>query len=395
MPTYAVGGITTLAQKFISKSVASQGYAKSAVLYLLEGLSSRSNGDPLMIGRPNEGAVLSGFPVDNVETLTLPNQNQYVQRIQGFKTSNTSVIAARGNMNQVASPTTLSQGQATQFGAQFNFMWKLQTPLEIWEFDTDMAMQSASAEGMGVAAAQLINEATSVGTEEHLDQLAARLIYGSPTNQFSNPNDDFQGLILAGTANNTYGQTDRSQLATNDPWQPVTVTTAFPKDIYTIIQNANVTQKMNVFGGGINVVLCGGDNYLIFKNQILARTKDAGMVGGGAGLPAMAKMGVTREVLRADNVYVMHEPFLDTCYATTPGTTTPLYTAQPNTVIVANLKLFRFVIKPKYNMRVRPFVDISDKSIGAPAAMTSFIETCALLACQRPSVAIGLYTNLV
>ena len=76
------------------------------------------------------------------------------------------------------------------------------------------------------------------------------------------------------------------------------------------------------------------------------------------------------------------------------GTSTPLYTAQPGYVIGLNLKLWKLLFKPKYNMKVTPWEDISNKSVGAPKANIAFIETCAILACDRPRVGVGLLTNL-
>lgn len=394
MPTYAVGGLTTLSQARLTSTIASQGYAKSALLYMLAG-ANKSAASPLEIGRPNEGAILSGADIGSAEKLSLRNMTSYDPRIQGFKTSNTVVSGARSNMPAVANPTTASQGQAVQYAAKFNWMAYMQTPLELWKIDTDMALSSGGGdEGRGLAVGKLVEDATRVGTEEHLDQIASRMLYGTPTNQAVLPNDDLQGVILAGTANNTYGNVDRSALSADDPWQGVSISTAKPLDIYQLNLDANVTQKMGVFGGGINCWLCGGDYYKVFKQQVLARSKDAGIVGGGAGLPTMAKYGVEREVLRVDNAYLMHEPFLDQCYGTQAGTNTPLYTAQPNTLIGLNLKLWKMIFHPSYNMKIGTWKDISDTAVSNPNALINFIQTMAILSCDRPRLGVITYTNL-
>ncbi len=392
---YAVAGFQTLSQRFLTSTIASQLYYRSAILYLLAGMSGQlGNGDALRIGRPDEGIVLSGAPVSQAEKMTLPNNSSYAPRIQAFKTNNTQVIGARANMPTVASPTTLSQGQAPQAAADFNWMMYLSTPLEIWQFDLDMALQSDSKDGSGLAVGTLITQATAVGMNEHIDQLSARLLYGSPTNQFVQPWDDLQGVITAGTGSNVYGKVNRATLGSTDPWQPVYNTTFATMDIYAIIQDMNYTQGMAGYAGGVDVVLLGKDHYVIAKNQVLARDKTCVMVQG---FPEMAKMGCVREVLRVDNVYVMWEPFLDTttmasvCQA---GTTTPLYTARPTYVIGLNMKQWKLMFKPNYNMKVQPFKDISNLSLAAPKASISFIETCAILSCDRPAAGVALYTGI-
>lgn len=395
MPSYAISGFATLSQKFLGKNVASQSYAKSALMYFLAGYNPA--GDLLSIGRPDESTIFAGVPLSAADLSTLVDKASYNPRIQGFKTNNTQVVGARSSNPAVANPTTASQGQALQNTAQFYWMMYMKTPIEVWQFDMDMAIQGKEGDGLGLAVGSVVEGASRIGMEEHVDQLAARLLYGSPSSQFVQPNDDLQGIITAGTANNLYGQVDRSGLDADDPWNAVTVSSAFPRDIYKIVQDINIKQKFSVYGGGVNLILAGGDNYITFKNQILARQKDAGIVTtpAGMGLPTMAKMGVEREVLRADNVYVMHEPFLDTCYANQAGTTTPLYTAQPGYVVCLNTRLIKLLFHPKYKMKVSPFVDLSDKARSAPMTTQSFITTAAILACDRPRVGVGLYTNLV
>ena len=88
----------------------------------------------------------------------------------------------------------------------------------------------------------------------------------------------------------------------------------------------------------------------------------------------------------------MHEPFLDTCYGTdTSGNA--LYTAQPGYVLCTNLKTWKFLVHPSYNMKVSDFKDIKSTAIGNPDALIAFIETQAMLVCERPNVNV-MFTNL-
>jgi len=399
---YPVSGITTLSQARISSTIAPQGYAKSGLLYALGGFN-RSNGNPLEIGRPKSPIILSGADIPVAEKMNLRNMSSYEPRIQSAKTNNTLVRSARGSMPRVGNSTTTSQGQVVQNAAKFYWFYCLTTPMQIWQYDLDMAMSGAgSDEQRGLTMGKLTEDATNIGIEEHMDQLASRLLYGSPTYQSVAPNDDLQGAILAATPNVFYGQADRSTLGADDPWQGVTVSTSVALDIYEIHQNAQIKQKMNVFAGGINLWLCGGDNYSTFKRQILARDKDRGVLPQG--LPTMAKYGIEREVLRVDNAYVIHEPFLDTCYAQQStlledGTANPnagnvLYTAQPSLVLGFNLKLWKLMLHPKYNAAQRGWKDISETAVGNPAALINFIETAAILSCDRPRVGVVAYSNL-
>ncbi len=391
MPTYALGGFTTLSQKFLSSRIASQSYAKSALLYALAGYSGTN--DLLSIGRPSEALAFSGASITKARQQELTGRLSYAPRIQGYKVANTKVTGANDTMPSVNSPTTNSNSQAIQYAANFNYMWIMQSAIEVRQIDLDFASQGGDGDGLKTGA--VVEAATQVAMQDHVDQLASRLLYGSPTNQFAIPCDDLQGVITAGTALNTYGSVDRSNLPTGDPWNPINVSTAKPLDIYQLIQDMNITQKMNVYGRGVNLILCGGANYIVFKNQILARSKDAGYLGGTSdGLPEMAKMGVKKEVMLADNTWVMHEPFLDTCYGLQYGTTTPLYTAQPSYIIGLNLDLWSIGFQKSYKMQVTPYVELFDKARNAPLVNQSFIRTAAMIACDRPSLGVALYTNV-
>ena len=392
MATYALGGFNTLAQKALTRTIASQGYARSAFGYFMCG-AGQPAADLLSIGRPNEGSVWAGVPLSLAQKTELANRLSYAPRIQGFKSSNTVVVPARGNMPIVNSPATLSTGQAVQNAANFNWTSYITTPIRIDQIDLDTALSGDKTDAaMGLAVGALIEDSTQVATNEHLDQLYSRFLYGSPTSQFVIPTDDIQGLQISAGTTNMYGCVDRSQLVAGDPWLGNTLATNVPNDIYAIVNDANYTQKLATFSSGNLLVLAGSANYIRYKNQILNKTKDAGIVQSkdGMGLPSMAKMGVEREVLRADNAFVMYEPFLDVCYGTdTSGNA--LYTATPGDVYVINPKVWKIMFQPKYNMHLRPFVDISDKSLAAPKTTISFIESRVILSCDRPAVGVVRY----
>ncbi len=391
---YAIEGFSSLSQKYLSQRIASQGYAKSALLYALAGFSGGS--DLLSIGRPNDGVLFSGEgDITLAQKQDLTGKLSYAPRIQGFKTSNTQVTGANSTMPTVQNPSTQSHSQAAQYMANFNFCMYLDTPIRVRQIDLDLAAER-DTNGEGLTTGAVIENATKVAMEEHIDQIGSRLLYGAPSNQFIIPNDDIQGVIPAGTSTNVYGQVDRNSLSSGDPWLPINVSTAKAMDIYQLVQDVNITQKMGVYGGGANLCLLGGANYIIAKNQILARSKDAGIVQSkaGMGLPSMAKMGVEREVLRADNCYVMHEPFLDVCYGTQYHSSSALYTARPTYAIFLNLKLWKYAHNRSYNAKVTPYVDLFDKAEGAPNVKQAFIRTAAVLACDRPSVGVALYTGI-
>jgi hypothetical protein len=405
--TYALEGLSALCQAKIDRSIASQPYARSMILGLIEGYSG-GGGDEVKIGRPGVTQVIAGEPIEEAEKISMQGMAAWAPRIQKFKTNNTAVTGSRGNMRSVNNPTQYSTGQVGQAAAYFPWMAYLQTPFQVDHWDLDMALQRAEGKGdmlSGMELSTVTDEAVEAAMQEHLDQLASRLLYGSPSDQAENPSDDLQGVITGLTDLNRYGNIDRSLLPVGHPWRPQQITTAKPKDIYQLILDANITQKANIYGGGINAVLCGGDNYKLFKQQILSRGGAVVQPGTKTGMEKMvakyASLGVQSEVLCVDGkTYVVHEPFLDTCYATYPddgqgGTAgNPIYTAKPNNVLCLNLKYWRYITHPKYNMTVKPLEDISNKSTRAPRTNIGFIETVGIFGCRRPNLLV-MYTNLV
>lgn len=399
-PVYPVAGLSSIAQKKLTNTIASQGYARSGFGYAITGLTRGDVSNPLSIGRPGEGAIFSGGDLSMAEKKTLLGRESYNPRIQAFFATNTAVVGPNGTMPQVANATTQASSQAMQAAADFKWFSQLITPIYLRQYDLDMAVSKSlgNDEALGLAVGLLIEMATEVATNDHLDNLWSRVIYGNPSSQFVAPADDLQGVLTAGGLNGSvYGGVDRTPLGDRDGWNVVQTSTAFPLDIYKLALDVNYgTPKFNVYGSGKKIIFCGATNYQIFRNQILARDKDTGILRSkeGSGLPEMAKIGVEKEVLIADDCYVIYEPFLDTCYGCTPGTVTPLYTARPTYIVVANMKLWTMMFHPMYNMKIGEFKDISNLSLGAPRAQISFIQTMAILACDRPRLGVTVYSNV-
>lgn len=385
MAVYPYSGFASFVSRRIQKTVTPQHYARSAFLAFMIGISGGGASDT-QIGRPNEGMYLTGSSIDPAERETVRGAYEFLERIQGFQTNNTQVTGPMGQMPSVASPTTGSQDIAMQNAACFRWCINIDTPLFIWNSNLQMAMNNASQDG-GIAAGKLVAEATQIAIEEHYNNINARVIYGAPSNQNAQTWNDISGVISALTPTNTYGMIDRTGLPTGHPWIPQ-YTASGPADITRLIDYANVSLGINVFGSGITLVLAGGDNYLAFKNQALARDRGGYIVQdfAKAGLPGMAKYGMTKEVVCVNGAFVTHEPFLDNVYAKQAGTTTDLYTAQPGYVLVLNLKNWKFITHPNFSMKAEGLTDLHDKSLNAYDASQSFIRTWAVCQCLRPDL---------
>ena len=385
MAVYPYKGFASFVARRINKTVTPQHYARSAFLSFMIGVTGSAGGD-LEIGRPNEGLYLTGASIDAAEKENVRGKYEFLEPIQDFKTSNTQVTGPMGTMPSVANATTGSQDVALQNAATFRWCVNIDTPLLIWNTTLHMAMNNADSDG-GIAAGTIVARATQIAIEEHYDNVNSRTIYGAPSNQNAQTWNDIGGVISALTSNNVYGMIDRSGLPTGHPWLPQ-YSASLAGDITYLIDYANVTKGINVFGSGITLVLAGGTNYLAFKNQALARDRGGSIVSdwGKEGLPNMAKYGMLKEVVKVNGAYVTHEPFLDTCYGTTAGTTTALYTAQPGYVLILNLKNWRFITHPNFSMKPTGLVDLSDKSEAAKDASQAFIRTWAVCECLRPDL---------
>jgi hypothetical protein len=142
--------------------------------------------------------------------------NAYLPRAQKFTTSNSQYRTGSGRvaLPDVASKTTLSHGQATQGAAKFGWT-HLDTPILVWHEDKIRAGNEGTKEGQGIAMGQLIDEATEVAIQDHIDKLANDIWTGNPSSQNADLWDAPLGLVQAVDTANTYGRRsfDRSPLA--------------------------------------------------------------------------------------------------------------------------------------------------------------------------------------
>src|SRR5262249_40595719 len=146
--------------KRISKTITTQNYARSALLWLLLGVTGTASGD-MEIGRPNEGLYLSGASVSEIERESVRGTWEFTQRVQGFKTSNTQVTGVMGTMPTVQNPTTSSQDVALQNAAAWRWCMNIDTPILIWNSTLSLAMAKSSSDG-GVAVGTMLEESMQV-----------------------------------------------------------------------------------------------------------------------------------------------------------------------------------------------------------------------------------------
>src|SRR4051812_25868600 len=116
-------GFDTVCQKYIqSRPIASNFYKKSSLGAILGALTmGNQNKDSLSIGRPGTGEILSGAVIPPVEKMRLGSINEYVPRLQGFKTQNTRELDVYDDLPGTANRQTRSHSQADQYGAGFRW----------------------------------------------------------------------------------------------------------------------------------------------------------------------------------------------------------------------------------------------------------------------------------
>jgi hypothetical protein len=265
----------------------------------------------------------------------------------------------------VANPTTAAHSQAMQASAKF-MRARLKTPILIWHEDKNRALQKETSRGQGLAMSQLIDEATEIAYQEHVKELADKMINGNPANQTVDPWDQPLGLIQALTLLNVYGNVDRNDVA-NAVWRPQVDAALKAVDIVKILDDANVTKDLKTKGPGTgaDLVLTTKSLFLDFKEQV--RAKGGTTVLNDAVVKGFAAMGYTEEVLRYDNAYIMYDPGLPA-----------------NNVCCLTMATWQARIKPGKNVTVSKFVDLSDKTEGAKEADQAFIETEFILSCDNP-----------
>lgn len=359
---FAYSGFSTVAQNYISRTVASNFYQKWPFGAALGALTlGNQNRKELQIGRPDSGEILSGGMISPIERINLGNVNWYQPRIQAFETSNSAYRTVRGNLPDVAAKTTNSHGQATQASAKVGWT-HLDTPVLIWHEDKIRAAKENTAKGQALALGQVIDEATEVAYQEHISKLAVDTYSGSPTSQSADLWDAPQGYKMAFSATNTYSNVDRS---VESAWRAQSDSTITAVDIVKILDDANITKGLNTKGSGVDLILTTGDLYIKFKAQILSQ-------GGTVlqnGMPEFAKLGVKREVLQKDNAYIMYDPYI----------------SDANRVYAFNTKTWRFMVHPQFNFKVSEFTDNTKTGINKETYDYAYISTRFMLSCDDPT----------
>lgn len=358
---FAIEGFSAVAQNWISRGVASNFYQKAPFLAVLGALTlGNQKKTSLEIGRPGSGEILSGGNISPIERKKLGTINAYIPRVQKFTTSNSAYRGARNALPDVSNKTTNSHGQATDFGAKFHWC-HLDTPILIWHEDKNRAAQEGTKEGQAITMGQKIDEATEVAHQEHIDKLAGDVWNGNPSHQGMDPWDNPLGIIQALDTANIYANVDRTVETT---WQSQKDSNLTAPDVRKIIDDANLTKGLRVKGNGANLLLCNINQYQIFKAQVL--TQSGGVVLQN-GLPAMAKMGMTKELLQLDNVIIMYDP-----------------SCPNNTVCCFDTTVWKFMVHPLFNFKVTEFIDNTKTGLAKQTYDYAYISTRYMLTCDNP-----------
>lgn len=369
--SFAVSGFAAIAQDYISKGVASNFYEKAPLLAVMAALTIGREKKALAIGRPGNGEILTGKGLSPAEKMSLSGINSYRPRIQGFKTSNTRARTNSGRVtaSTVADSQTRSHGQATQYSAEFKWT-HYDTPIKIWHEDKNRASQKGSGEGRALEMSRLIDEATEVAMQDMHDKLADDVRNGDPSDQSDDLWNEPAGIIAAADSTNTYGGVDRSD-SDAVVWRANKVTAARGADFRKLKDEVNLTLGLETKGNGVNLALCGTGLYQIFRDQVLAR-------GGGRclgeGLPEFATMGLKREVVQVDNLYLMYDPGC-------PVSTVEWY----------NLRYWKYIQHPEFNMKVTPFENQA-KQEGGEYCDYAEVQHRFILSCDDPANGVARHT---
>lgn len=369
---FALEGFGTIAQRYLSKSVSSFFYKKWTLGHFLGATTlSNENKDSLSIGRPNAGEVFG--MVTPAQRKTLPTVNSYVPRIQNFVTNNTRTRSNSGRvaLPEVASASTNSHGQATQFGAEFKWT-HYDTPILIWHEDKIRAGKEGSKEGQSIAMGQLVEEATQVAYQDLVEKLANDSWTGSPGSQSTDLWDSLAGITDMTASTNTYAGVNRS---VETQWASQLVSAATTADIVKNLDDVNLgnsagtIEGVRVKGNGVNLCLTNSTTYRIYKSQILSNSNGGVVLQNG--IPEMGKLGVTREVLQKDNCYIMYDPFCPT-----------------TTAVFLDTSTIKFIVHQDFNFSVKPFEDNTTKGIGKDAYDFSYVMLRAMLTNDSPKRAV-------
>lgn len=375
-------GFDAVCQKYIqSRPIASNFYKKSALAAILGALTmGNNNKDSLSIGRPGTGEILSGAVIPPVQKMQLGSINEYVPRIQGFKTQNTRELDVYDDLPGTQSQQTRAPSQADQYGA--GFRWgELVTEIKIWHEDKMRWLESGTADGAGLAAVDGLHHATEVAMQDHIDALIEGLWNGNPASQtaslwksssgnpFSTPGFCL-GVIQMCSATNIYGRIDRSNADNAALWAAKVDSTLTTDNVQSILDDFKYVKGLSDTGDGPYLMLVPNNQFVKFRAQ--AKASHTIIEQMPDGLIKMAKMGVTTDVVRVDDCYIVRDPWL-----TTNGYTT--------TVIILDASTLKLMIHPKRNFSVGPFQDQTMYGDNPSDLDRAFIRTRIMFTNDNPA----------
>lgn len=374
-------GFDAVCQKYIqSRPIASNFYKKSPLAMILGALTmGNNNKDSLSIGRPGTGEILSGAVIPPVEKLRLGSVNEYVPRIQGFKTQNTRELDVYDDLPGTVNATTNAPSQADQYGA--GFRWgEIVTEIKIWHEDKMRWLNEGSKDGAGLAAVDGLQHATEVAMQDHIDAIIEGLWNGNPASQtaslwkstsgnpFSSPGFCL-GVLQMVSATNTYGRIDRSNADNAALWAASVDSTITTDNVQTIIDDFKFVKQLSDTGTGPYLMLVPNNQFVKFRAQAKASHTIVEQMPDG--LVKMAKMGVTSDCVRVDDFYIVRDPWL-----TTNGYTT--------TVICLDASTLKVMFHPERNFTVGKFTDQTDYGDNPSDLDRAFIRTRLMFTNDNP-----------
>ena len=371
---FVTARFSAVAQNYITKGIATNFYQRAPFLAHLAGKTFADTKTELKIGRPGAGEIFAGTRVPPAKRANMRNMNAYMQRIQSFAINNSKEMGAYDTMPTVANATTAAH---SQIGATAEFRWcEVVEPILLWNNDLKRAIQGASADGFGIATAQVIQEGTDVAMQNQFSKMANYLWNGNPASQDTDPWNQPLGLVQAISSTNVYGRVDRTTLASTSAWNGNLVTSGIPGDIVTILDDANYGTISGIpgllnYGTGVDLVLTTPTLYVKYKNQLMSR----GAVILQNGPPETFAIGAKREALQYGNAYIISDP-----------------NCPSGNVACLTSGLWKIIFHPMENFTVTPFIDLSGYTEGAKDAQQAFIRTMFMVVCENPSQQV-LYTN--
>lgn len=385
-----ISGFASTCQKYIqSSSIASNFYTMSPWAAFLKALQIGNNDkDSLSIGRGGSTEVLSGAKLTPAQRMTIGQVNEYVPRIQGFKTQNTRELDVYDDLPGTANQLTRAPSQADQYGAAFGW-GELVTEIKIWHEDKARWVEDGSKDGAGLKALDGLHHATEVAMQDHLDGLIENLWNGNPASQtaslwksatgnpFSSPGACL-GLLQMASASNTYGRVDRSNADNATLWAASVDSTITTDNVQSIIDDFKYTKGISNKGRGPYMMLVPSNQFVKFKAQ--AKASHTIIEQMPEGLVRMAKMGVEIDTVRVDDVYIIRDPWL----------TTNSYTT---TVILLDTSPLKVIFKPEKTFKVTKFLDQTDYGDSPSDLDRAWIRTRFILAHDNPA-RIAKYTAI-